>query len=194
MRSARPTRRPSPRACARGSSSARSSRRQPPRGWPPTTRSSSASTTRAARSSSTSSARSCGYKSIRELVSGPAGVVVRDLKPIWLMSPLSVADTLPLEAAFDVVDLRRGQPDPARGGGALRSTARAQCIVVGDESSCRRRASSRRRPTATIAEDDADAIDGHRPRARCRQLAHARRLARCRRRCSAGTTAAATRR
>ena len=31
-------------------------------------------------------------------------MVVKDLKPIWLMSPLSVSDTLPLDAhSFDVV-------------------------------------------------------------------------------------------
>src|SRR5262249_21266915 len=36
------------------------------------------------------------FKSIRELMTGPTGPVIRDLKPVWLMSPLSVADTLPL--------------------------------------------------------------------------------------------------
>src|SRR5262245_64268049 len=44
------------------------------------------------------------YKSIRELAAGDTGEVVRDLKPIWLMSPLSVSDTLPLDPnLFDVV-------------------------------------------------------------------------------------------
>jgi len=44
------------------------------------------------------------YKSIRELAGGSTGEVVRDLKPIWLMSPLSVSDTLPLDSKlFEVV-------------------------------------------------------------------------------------------
>ena len=30
--------------------------------------------------------------------------MIKDLKPVWLMSPLSVSDTLPMDAAyFDVV-------------------------------------------------------------------------------------------
>ena len=36
------------------------------------------------------------YRSIRDLVGRRNGLVVRDLKPVWLMSPLSVSDTLPL--------------------------------------------------------------------------------------------------
>ncbi|MDP7014885.1 MAG: DUF4011 domain-containing protein, partial [Pirellulaceae bacterium] len=44
------------------------------------------------------------YKSIRGLVSGDSGEVVKDLKPVWLMSPLSVSDTVPLAGShFDVV-------------------------------------------------------------------------------------------
>ncbi len=35
------------------------------------------------------------YKSIRDLAAGDTGTVVRDLKPVWLMSPLSVSDALP---------------------------------------------------------------------------------------------------
>src|SRR5262249_41990617 len=37
------------------------------------------------------------YKSIRDLAAGDTGQVIQDLKPIWLMSPLSVSDTLPLD-------------------------------------------------------------------------------------------------
>ena len=37
------------------------------------------------------------YRSIRELADGDTGLIVRDLRPIWLMSPLSVSDTLPLD-------------------------------------------------------------------------------------------------
>ncbi|MCM8526881.1 MAG: AAA domain-containing protein, partial [Lentisphaeraceae bacterium] len=44
------------------------------------------------------------YKSIRDLAAEDSGMVVKDLKPIWLMSPLSVSDTIPLnEAEFDAV-------------------------------------------------------------------------------------------
>lgn len=42
-------------------------------------------------------AKSIRFKSIRDLAAGPAGAVIRDLKPVWLMSPLSVSDTLPLD-------------------------------------------------------------------------------------------------
>ena len=73
------------------------------------------------------------YKSIRDLVSGDSGEVIKDLKPVWLMSPLSVSDTLPLDAdVFRRGDLRRGQPDHAGRGGAL-GLPRPQAIVVGDE-------------------------------------------------------------
>ena len=48
--------------------------------------------------------KSMRYKSIRDLVSGDSGEVIKDLKPVWLMSPLSVSDTLPMDALyFDVV-------------------------------------------------------------------------------------------
>ena len=73
------------------------------------------------------------YKPIRDLVAGESGQVVRALKPIWLMSPLSVSDTLPLgEEEFDVVifdeasqiTLEEAIPSLFRG---------RQAIVVGDE-------------------------------------------------------------
>ena len=48
--------------------------------------------------------KSMRYKSIRDLAAGDTGQVIQDLKPIWLMSPLSVSDTLPLDPdLFDVV-------------------------------------------------------------------------------------------
>ena len=48
--------------------------------------------------------KSMRYRAIRDLVDGDSGLVVQDLKPIWLMSPLSVSDTLPLHTQFvDVV-------------------------------------------------------------------------------------------
>ena len=73
------------------------------------------------------------YRSIRDLVAGDTGLVVRDLKPVWLMSPLSVSDTLPLdESPFDVVlfdeasqvTLEEAIPAFHRG---------RQVIIVGDE-------------------------------------------------------------
>ncbi|MGI9518305.1 MAG: AAA domain-containing protein, partial [Pirellulaceae bacterium] len=73
------------------------------------------------------------YKSIRDLVSGDSGVVVRDLKPVWLMSPLSVSDTLPLgEQDFDVVIFDEASQITLET--AIPSLFRAnQTIVVGDE-------------------------------------------------------------
>jgi hypothetical protein len=44
------------------------------------------------------------YKSSAISAAGDTGQVIQDLKPIWLMSPLSVSDTLPLDPdLFDVV-------------------------------------------------------------------------------------------
>jgi hypothetical protein len=73
------------------------------------------------------------YKPIRELVSGESGEVVNDLKPVWLMSPLSVSDTLPLDGGrFDVVIFDEASQV------TLEEAAPALCrapqtIVVGDE-------------------------------------------------------------
>lgn len=73
------------------------------------------------------------YKSIRDLAAGDSGQVIRDLKPIWLMSPLSVSDTLPLDAAcFDVVIFDEASQIPVEE--AVPAVYRAQqVIVVGDE-------------------------------------------------------------
>ena len=73
------------------------------------------------------------YKSIRELVSDQSGLVIRDLKPIWLMSPLSVSDTLPLsEQEFDVVIFDEASQIPLES--SIPSIFRArQAIVVGDQ-------------------------------------------------------------
>ncbi|UUZ55358.1 hypothetical protein LP419_06335 [Massilia sp. H-1] len=44
------------------------------------------------------------HRSIRDLSDDETGLVIADLKPVWLMSPLSVSDTLPLASnLFDVV-------------------------------------------------------------------------------------------
>lgn len=73
------------------------------------------------------------FKSIRELASADSGEVVRDMKPVWLMSPLSVSDTLPLAAdLFDVVIFDEASQIPVEE--AVPALYRApQVIVVGDE-------------------------------------------------------------
>lgn len=73
------------------------------------------------------------YKSIRELSEKESGQVLKLLKPIWLMSPYSVSDSLPLDDEhFDVViydeasqiTLEEGVPALYRS---------KQTIIVGDE-------------------------------------------------------------
>lgn len=73
------------------------------------------------------------YRSIRDLAGGDPGAVVNDLKPIWLMSPLSVSDTLPLRPdLFDVVIFDEASQIPTEE--AVPALCRsAQVIVVGDE-------------------------------------------------------------
>jgi len=73
------------------------------------------------------------FKSIRDLVSGDSGTVIRDLKPVWLMSPLSVSDTLPLDTGyFDVVIFDEASQITLEE--AVPPLFRAeQTIVVGDE-------------------------------------------------------------
>jgi superfamily I DNA and/or RNA helicase len=73
------------------------------------------------------------YKSIRDLAAGDTGQVVRDLKPIWLMSPLSVSDTLPLDPdLFDVVIFDEASQIPMEE--AIPAIYRShQVIIVGDE-------------------------------------------------------------
>lgn len=77
--------------------------------------------------------KSMRYKSIREMASGSAGKVLKDLKPVWLMSPLSVSDSIHLnQNFFDVVifdeasqiNLEEGIPAMFRA---------PQSIVVGDD-------------------------------------------------------------
>lgn len=77
--------------------------------------------------------KSMRFKPIRDLVSGDSGEVVKDLKPVWLMSPLSVSDTLPLDPGFfDVVIFDEASQLTLEE--AIPSIFRAsQCIVVGDQ-------------------------------------------------------------
>jgi hypothetical protein len=72
------------------------------------------------------------YRSIRDLVDDETGLVVRDLKPIWLMSPLSVSDALPLAGEFDVVIFDEASQVTLEE--AVPAIFRAkQVLVVGDE-------------------------------------------------------------
>ncbi|MEZ5301657.1 MAG: AAA domain-containing protein [Verrucomicrobiales bacterium] len=77
--------------------------------------------------------KSMRHRAIRDLASGDTGLVLRDLKPIWLMSPLSVSDTLPLDPGFfDVVIFDEASQVTLEE--AVPSLFRAaQAIVVGDE-------------------------------------------------------------
>lgn len=73
------------------------------------------------------------YRSIRDLAGGESGAVINDLKPIWLMSPLSVSDTLPLrQDLFDVVIFDEASQIPTED--AVPALCRArQVVIVGDE-------------------------------------------------------------
>ncbi|MFI6681659.1 AAA domain-containing protein [Kribbella sp. NPDC050470] len=72
------------------------------------------------------------YRSIRDLASGAPGTVVSLLRPVWLMSPSSVSDTLPLTTSFDVVIYDEASQIPVEE--AIPALHRApQLIVVGDQ-------------------------------------------------------------
>jgi superfamily I DNA and/or RNA helicase/predicted DNA-binding WGR domain protein len=77
--------------------------------------------------------KSMRYKSIRDLKSNEATYILDIIKPIWLMSPLSVSDTLPVDSnLFDLVifdeasqiTLEEGVPTLFRSN---------QAVIVGDE-------------------------------------------------------------
>ncbi|MCX6320094.1 MAG: AAA domain-containing protein [Bacteroidetes bacterium] len=77
--------------------------------------------------------KSMRYKSIREICTRESGLVLKDIKPIWLMSPLSVSDSLPLDTAFfDVVIFDEASQITLEEGipALFRST---QTIIVGDD-------------------------------------------------------------
>ena len=89
---------------------------------------------------------------------------MRDLKPVWLMSPLSVSDTLPLDPdLFDVVIFDEASQIPVEE--AVPALYRApQVIVVGDEMQlpptnffCGRAAMTR--TTLEVEEDEANGRD-----------------------------------
>ncbi|MBL7950125.1 MAG: DUF4011 domain-containing protein [Flavobacteriales bacterium] len=77
--------------------------------------------------------KSMRYKSIRELSGKESGAVLMGLKPVWLMSPQSVSDILPIDTAlFDVVVYdEASQITLEEGVPALFRTS--QTIIVGDE-------------------------------------------------------------
>lgn len=77
--------------------------------------------------------KSMRFKSIREMASSDSGQIIREIKPIWLMSPLSVSDTLPLDSRyFDVVIFDEASQITLEEG--LIPIYRAgQTIIVGDE-------------------------------------------------------------
>lgn len=77
--------------------------------------------------------KSMRYKSIRELAEKESGLVLKDLKPVWLMSPLSVSDSLPLATHyFDVVIFDEASQITLEEG--IPSLFRApQTIIVGDD-------------------------------------------------------------
>ena len=77
--------------------------------------------------------KSMRHRSIRDLADDETGLVINDLKPIWLMSPLSVSDTLPLASdLFDVVIFDEASQIPTEEAVPALSRAR-QIVVVGDE-------------------------------------------------------------
>ena len=70
---------------------------------------------------------------MRDFLAGDPARVVADLKPIWMMSPLSVADTLPLsETLFDVVVFDEASQIPIEDAVPILYRAQ-QTIIVGDE-------------------------------------------------------------
>jgi superfamily I DNA and/or RNA helicase/predicted DNA-binding WGR domain protein len=73
------------------------------------------------------------YKSIREIASNESGKVLKDIKPVWLMSPLSVSDSLPLDTNFfDVVIFDEASQITLEEG--IPALFRApQTIIVGDD-------------------------------------------------------------
>ncbi|MEI5673733.1 MULTISPECIES: AAA domain-containing protein [unclassified Nocardioides] len=71
------------------------------------------------------------YKSIRQLASAEPGAVVGAMRPVWLMSPSSLSDVLPLESVFDVVIYDEASQVPVEEAVPALHRA-AQVVVVGD--------------------------------------------------------------
>lgn len=77
--------------------------------------------------------KSIRFRPIRDLVNGDSQNVVQRLKPVWLMSPLSVSDALPLQSNFfDVIIFDEASQIPLEE--AIPALFRApQAIIVGDQ-------------------------------------------------------------
>ncbi len=77
--------------------------------------------------------KSMRYKSVRELFNNEAKSIMTTIKPVWLMSPLSLSDIMPIDTeTFDVVIFdEASQITLEEGVPALFRTK--QIIVVGDE-------------------------------------------------------------
>lgn len=77
--------------------------------------------------------KSMRYKSIRELSAKESGLILKHIKPVWLMSPLSVSDSLPLDTNyFDVVIFDEASQITLEEG--IPSLYRSpQTIIVGDD-------------------------------------------------------------
>lgn len=77
--------------------------------------------------------KSMRYKSIREMSEKESGMVLKDIKPVWLMSPYSVSDSLPLDYDhFDVVIFDEASQITLEEGVPALYRSR-QAIIVGDE-------------------------------------------------------------
>ncbi len=77
--------------------------------------------------------KSMRYKSIRELSEKESGLVLKAIKPVWLMSPYSVSDSLPLDSDhFDVVIFDEASQITLEEGVPALYRSR-QTIIVGDE-------------------------------------------------------------
>ncbi|HEV3324908.1 MAG TPA: AAA domain-containing protein, partial [Puia sp.] len=77
--------------------------------------------------------KSMRYKSIREISEKESGTVLKDIKPVWLMSPYSVSDSLPLDYDhFDVVIFDEASQITLEEGVPALYRSR-QAIIVGDE-------------------------------------------------------------
>lgn len=71
------------------------------------------------------------YKAIRQLASDESGVVVAGMRPVWLISPASVSDALPLAESFDIVVYDEASQVPVEEAVPALHRAR-QVVVVGD--------------------------------------------------------------
>lgn len=77
--------------------------------------------------------KSMRFKSIRELSARESGLVLKDLKTVWLMSPLSVSDSLPVDINFfDVVIFDEASQITLEEGIPALYRAK-QTIIVGDD-------------------------------------------------------------